>query len=87
MRNEGETIDQWEVRIKREYDDRQDAERRESENVRGVSSGDYESRKTAMLTNAKASLMRRPLIEYPDVRGMSDAEYQAQRSRFVRGGR
>ncbi|WP_261534634.1 hypothetical protein [Burkholderia multivorans] len=82
-----ETLDEFEARLKREYDERQEAGRRERENVRGVVDGDYESRKTAMLSDAKAALMRRPAIEYPDVRGMSDAEYQAQRSRLVRGGR
>ncbi|HDR8921257.1 TPA: hypothetical protein QDA90_003633 [Burkholderia vietnamiensis] len=87
MRNDGETIDEFDARLKREYNERQEAARRESENVRGVSSGDYASRKAAMLSGTKAALMRRPAIEYPDVRGMSDAEYQTQRSRLVRGGR
>ncbi|SCZ29494.1 MULTISPECIES: hypothetical protein [Burkholderia] len=82
-----ETLDEFEARLKREYNERQEAARRESENVRGASDGDYESHKTAMLSGAKAALMRRPVIEYPDVRGMSDAEYQAQRSKLVRGGR
>lgn len=84
---DNETLDEFDARLKREYDDRQDAERRESENVHGVADGDYESRKAAMLSGTKAALMRRLAIEHPDVRGMSDAEYQAQRSRFVRGGR
>ncbi|QVN18846.1 hypothetical protein [Burkholderia pyrrocinia] len=84
---DNETLDEFETRLKREFDERQEAARRESGNVRGVSSGDYESRKAAMLSGTKAALMRRPVIEYPDVRGMTDAEYRAERARFVRGGR
>lgn len=85
MRNDGETIDEFDARLRREWEGRQESER--GERVRGSSSAEYESLKTTMLSGAKAALTRRPAIEYPDVRGMSDAEYQAERSRLVRGGR
>ncbi|MBU9163577.1 hypothetical protein [Burkholderia multivorans] len=82
---ENETIDELDARLKREWEERQEIER--TERVRSSSFAEYGLLKTAMLSGAKAALMRRPAIEYPDVRGMSDADYQAQRLRFVRGGR
>ncbi|KVM66531.1 hypothetical protein WJ60_14385 [Burkholderia ubonensis] len=82
---DNETIDELDARLKREWEERQEIER--AGRVRSSSFAEYELLKTTMLSGAKTALMRRPVTEYPDVRGMSDAEYQAQRSRFVRGGR
>ncbi|RQZ24055.1 hypothetical protein DIE14_23145 [Burkholderia sp. Bp9017] len=82
---DNETLNEFEARLKREYDERQAVERREQ--VRSSHGDEYATLKAGMLSNVRATLTRKPATEYPDVRGMSDAEYQAQRSRLVRGGR
>ncbi|KVR82480.1 hypothetical protein WK24_27520 [Burkholderia vietnamiensis] len=87
MQKDEETIEQLDARLKREWEARQATERRERVRSGSCSAAEYAQIKAAMLADARDTLTRRPATEYPDVRGATDAEYQAARAKFVRGGR